>query len=578
MRSDRLALKYPRAQRRELTLKFAGSHYSETGIDYTRPVNILALYTQIVGRNLIAKNPRTLLSTMDVRQKPAVLAMQDWVNQKIVEMNLEGVLKRNVTDALFSIGITKVALATPSDAAFVAWKLQAGQPFASNVDLDDFVCDMHARDFDELGYVGHRYRVPLETVRDSKLYNKRRKELVASPDPLYNPEGDTRISEIGRTTYGSNQEEFEDMVDLWEIYLPRHRLVLTLEDTMYAGASLDAEPLRVQKWIGPDRGPYHFCTYEIVPGNLMPIGPLQRVVDLDDAINNIYRKLIEQARRQKQVLPIRSGATDDGKRIIEANDGEAIRVDNDNPAAVDYGGPSQVNMQLGIHLKDMAMMLAGNLEMMGGLAPQSKTLGQDQMLQQNASGQVSEMQKQTVDHAASVIESLCWYYWHHPTNVMSVPHQAPGIPEITVMRHVHPQHRQGTMPKVQVDPYSMQHSTPQTKLAALTQVVQQMMPMMQLLQQQGIMFDMETYLKKIASYLDLPDLPEIFTIQEPPQQTGQGAQSQEGPGMLQAPQGGKESVRRSVGGDTAANRNAAYVNSAMGGAPQTQRNGKVGAA
>jgi hypothetical protein len=581
----RIALQRYREERREAVRQYVGHHWSEEGTEDRVPVNLLSLYISVIGRNLIAKNPRVMLSTFDRQHKPAVSAMQSWANQEMKQMRLASTLQRVVLDALFSIGICKVALATPADSAGMAWQLPAGQPFAQHVDLDDFVFDIHARSFEQAGFIGHRYRVPLEVVRDSKIYSKARKDLTASDDALYNVEGDERIGVLGRGVYAGDSEEFEEFVDLWEVYIPRHKLVYTLADNDLAGATPTGtggavEPLRVQKWLGPDQGPYRMLGYGIVPGNAMPKGPIQDLIDLHESVNGLYRKADRQGQRQKEVLLVAGGAMEDGSRIQQANDGDIIRSDNPERAKVaGYGGANQSNLQLGIHFKDLFMMLGGNIEMMGGLAPQSKTLGQDQMLQQNASGQVAEMQKATVDFTAGVVESLCWYWWKDPFKVMKVGHSLPGLPDMSITRQVGPKQRMGRFEdlQIEIDPYSMQHSTPQGRLAALNQVVQQtIMPMMQLLQQQGISFDLNAYLKKVAEYLDMPDLADIISIQEPPApaggQGGDGGGGGDAPGM--PAQTKREYVRRSLGGDTAGNREQSMLNG-TGISGNGQQNGKL---
>lgn len=528
MQRSRLSLRRYRDERREAVRQYVGSHWSEDGAREKVPMNLISLYTTIVGRNLIAKNPRVMLSTSDRGSKATVSAMQTWANKAIEEMRLANTLKRVVLDGLFSVGILKVALATPADSAHFSWALKAGEAFAERVDLDDFVFDIHARDFNEVGFVAHRYRVPLEVVRESKLYDsKPRKALQASTDSPYNLEGDERISRLGRGYYGSDEEEFEDFVDLWEVYLPRHRLVYTLADDHLtgatgAGANGVGEPLRVQPWIGPDTGPYHLLAYGIVPGNAMPKGPIQDLIDLHLTTNRLYRKLTDQAQRQKEVLLVQGGAMEDGERIQKANDGDIIRNDNPERAKVaSYGAPNQQNFMFFQDALRQFSYMAGNLDMMGGLSPQSKTLGQDKMLEQNASHTVSDMQDQTVDFTAQVCKALCWFWYNDPFKVMKVSHALPGMPDMQIQRQVGPQQRmQGKFEDmdIKVDPYSMQHSTPQQRLASLKDIVTTViMPMMQMLQQQGITFDLNTYLQKVGQYMDLPDLQDIITIQEPPQ-------------------------------------------------------------
>ena len=72
-----------REERREAVRAFVGHHWSEEGSTKRRPVNLIAQYVTIVGRSLIAKNPRVMLSTFDPTVKPTVKALEGWANKEI---------------------------------------------------------------------------------------------------------------------------------------------------------------------------------------------------------------------------------------------------------------------------------------------------------------------------------------------------------------------------------------------------------------------------------------------------------------------------------------------------------------
>jgi hypothetical protein len=202
-------------------------------------------------------------------------------------------------------------------------------------------------------------------------------------------------------------------------------------------------------------------------------------------------------------------------------------------------------MLMGRTLKEEFSFMAGNLDMMGGLGPQSKTATQDEMLEANASKTVADMQDTTVSYTGAVLKSLLWFHHHHPTQVMESSYAPKGMPELGVRRLVYPnnpdvhQNRPGAMVRnvpwealdVRVNPYSMQAQTPKSRLAQMNQVVTQIvLPMMQILQQAGVMFDANAYLKKVGEFMDLPDLADILTIADPPEQEGQGGGSGGGGG------------------------------------------------
>lgn len=531
---SRYVLKKFREERFDAVKQYLGRHWSEEAATQNIvPVNLISLYCQIVGRSLIAKEPRVMLSTFEQGSKPTVSVMEKWVNSQIEKIDLAGTLQRVVLDALFSVGICKVALATQEDAASLGFEVQGGQPYAECVDLDDFVFDTHARVMRQSSFIGHRYRCPLVAAR--AMGYKGGKKLEASQDQPFNAEGDERVSALQRMPYAANSDEFEEMVDLWEIYLPRHKLVVTLADDYMTGAGTDndVKPLKVLPWVGPYCGPYHVLGFGVVPGNAMPKAPIMDLIDLHVAVNNIFRKLLRQAERLKTLDLVAMGDTETGERIKNANDGDVVPVaDPSKVTRLMTGGPVAELQAFGIAMRDLFSWLAGNLEMMGGLAQQAKTLGQEELLAKSSSAGVADKQDQTVKFASSVINALCWFYHHHPQQEMKVLHDIPGLPK-PLARRIGPQQRQQIPWEdlgVKIDPYSLRHQTPEQRAQALVQLVTQIvMPMAQIAQQQGVALDMHALLGKLGKYMDMPDLAEILTIQEPPAQepTGGG----EEPGM-----------------------------------------------
>jgi hypothetical protein len=549
---SRFVLKKFRTERFDAVKQYLGKHWSdEAATQNIVPVNLISMYCQIVGRSLIAKEPRVMLSTFEAPHKPVVAVMEKWINQQVEKINLANTLQRVVLDALFSVGICKVALATQADAAHFGFEITGGQPYAEAVDLDDFVFDTHARDFRHVSFIGHRYRCPLKAAR--AMGYKGGKKLEASQDQPFNAEGDEKISALQRMPYAANADEFEEMVDLWEIYLPRHKLVVTLADDYMTGpgsTDTDRKPLREQQWVGPATGPYHILGFGVVPGNAMPKAPIMDLIDLHCSVNNIFRKLLKQSERVKVVDLVAMGNTDDGERLKNANDGDIVPVgDPKNIVRLMTGGPAGELQAFGIAMRDLFSWLSGNLDMMGGLSPQSKTLGQDKLLAENASAGVSDKQDQTVRFVSSVVKSLCWFYHHHPRQTMKVQHEVQGLPEYNFTRKVGPQQRQ-QVPwddlGVKVDPYSLRHQTPEARAQALVQMTTQVvMPMMQIAQQQGIALDLHALLGKLGRYMDMPDLAEILTIQEPPAQDPGSAPSTDGPGMPSQTKRTYERVNRS---------------------------------
>ena len=574
-------MQYVRESRAFAVKQMAGENYAEDGPQKPVPVNLLSLYCRTVAPSLIAKNPRVMLSTFERAAKPVVSAMNSWANDEIVRMNLGGIIQRVVYDALITSGQVKVALATPSDAAMKGWSLGAGEPFVERIDQDDFVYDMRARSVEEFSFAGHRYRVPLDTIRDSNIYEKERKDLVPSEHSDHNAGGDDRVSSISSGALNS-KEELEDMVDLWEIYVPRHRLVFTFVDDGCGGPETVGEnkALRVQNWIGPYCGPYPILSYGIVQGNIVPKGPLLDLVDLHMFANQTFRKLMRQTNDYKKQTAVSGGATEDAKRMQDGSDGQIIAVNQPEQIKnVESGGPSQQLYAMFMETKNLFTYIAGNLDMMGGLGPQSKTATQDKMLEANASRGIADMQDRTVTYTAEVVKSLCWYWHHNPSKVMETTHVVPGFPEFSAPRRVTPQQRQ-QIPwdklKIKVDPYSLQHSTPQTRMQGMMLILKELyLPFAALAERQGMTLNLSKTFSKAGEYIDQPDLVELISNREPPVPTT-ASSSPEQPGMPGSTT--RNYVRESMPGRTQKGDEMNRINTMMGtnagGSPES--NGQAG--
>lgn len=539
IKKSRMALRFPRESRVDMARQFANARWSEEGSRLTRPLNVIKLFCDIVGRAMAAKEPRFMQSTMDRQHQPAVKMLQDHVNRLLDKMAFSETLADVILDALMWVGIVKVGISTPADAAISGWNLPAGKCGVWRVDPDDWVFDTHARDLRYCDYMGHRVRLSLEVAQNLDYFSKRRKDLVANSDALFNAQGDERIHALGRT-FVSGDDECEHKVDLWEIYYPRHRCVYTFMSDGQGGDPMpcsDGKALCEQNWIGPDEGPYHWLALGKVPGNASPVGPVHDIYDLDEGINNLLRKLLDQAHRQKTILPVKNSGMRDAKEAILTSDGEAFACENaEDLKEITFGGPSQTLMALYEMLKQAVSWVAGNLDMMGGLSPQSHTATQDKLLAQNASAGVTDKQGTTLRFVSRLGRGISWFEWNHPKSIIKDAVGPAGVPDVTTPRELHPYNavdhrgqprnlrRQASFDTidVRVDPYSLAHQTPEMRVQFLNGIMTQLQPWMPLLQQQGITPDLNFWLSKLAEYGDSPDLGQLFTIQEPPAAAQQG--------------------------------------------------------
>jgi hypothetical protein len=271
----------------------------------------------------------------------------------------------------------------------------------------------------------------------------------------------------------------------------------------------------------------------------------------------------------------------DYNRLSQTSDGFGFKCDGDPTKMVELvtGGPVAALFTFAQAMHQVLNELAGNLPALAGLGPQAKTLGQDQIINSNASRGVQDMQEDAVNYTADVCKRLLWLWWNHPQKVMKSRYRPESMPELGRTLRVYPGHfpqtgsrgqpvrtRRGGMPKLTVAPYSLVHKTPQQRWAFLKQLVADLMPLMPLLQQQGVQFDAQAYLRLGRKYNDEPDVSTLFTIATPPQPQPGGQDA--GPAELLGGAGGDKTTtieRRSLGDSSGQKRKADLVAEMMGG-------------
>lgn len=576
-------MRHMREDRLRNVKRYAGPRFGADGSERkVDPVNLIQLYISIISPNLIAKTPRVMLST-DIKQfKPIVASMERWANKEFDRIHLDNTLQRCVLDALFCIGIAKIAIATPEDAAQLAWRPRAGDPFISTVDFDDYVYDTNATDFYSIDYEGHRYRAPLDIVRENKRFSKYRKDLEESENRYFNPQGDERLKQLGVGYYGNNQDT-QPKVDLWEIYSPRERCVRTFIVGESGDCSLcsDGKPLCEQDWIGPDAGPYEKFVMATVPGQAMGLAPIPGLVPLHDAANNAARKMIDTVRDLKELTLFQGQNDTDQQNINDAPHGTAVRVQC-NPKEIQQilfrGQVLQSLDGMFREFKELFSEMGGNLTLLGGRGPQSKTATQDTMLDKNAAVGIQDMQQRTYKFTSAIMEKMLWFHHMHPTKVMKDNYSP--LPGISTQTSITPQMRAQVDwddLEVKVDPYSLRDQTPETRMAGINQVMTQIvLPMGQLLQQQGIIPDMREYLKVASKYMDLPELADIVTYGEPPAPTQGGDGGGDTPGM--PANTNREYTRHNVSEQTEQGQNRNMIAQMLTGNSQGGQNGQLNGA
>ena len=503
-------LKVFRDNRIGLMKEYVGAHYSESGSTDKVPINLLELAMNIYLQKLVAKNPAISITTDHKKLKEISNRFEIAGNHLIKEIRLGKTLETVVSAAMFSKGIVKIGL-NISKVEVGGITHDSGQPFVDAISLDDWVEDMTASTNENGQYEGNYWYPTIDEAEE--LFPG--ETFTPVTEETNKHDKDHNISE-GSTT---QREEFRPTVKLLDLFLKKQNLILQCTTTDDDKDPID-KVLKAIKWKGPENGPYRKLGFAQLEGNTMPLAPAMHWLDMHELTNNLFRKLGRQATRQKTVTGVRPGGQQDGDRIINASDGDMIAMD-DPRNVMDYnsGGIKQETLAFMMVVKDTFSYMAGNLDMLGGLGPQSETLGQDQLLSVSASMRVQKMQKEATEFTTDVLRDLMWYLWYDPNpKQKDVVRKLAGFESISITIPFNPDDREGDYLEynLEMEPYSMQHQTPESKVQGLRTIFAEIiMPLIPMMEQQGITLDIESFFKKLAKLTSLNELNDIVRYSSP---------------------------------------------------------------
>jgi len=527
MKKDYQNLQSYRMKLYDAVCEFAGSNYGDN--DVCNPVNLLSLYVKIIMGTLVGAEPRMMVSTFDRTLKSMIGTFEKWGNRRLVQMGYADVLRQQVQDALFLVGIAKTSITAPAESRFSGYHKAVGQPAISNISFQKFCCDTRAVKFSECQYLGHKYCALLEDVSQSKLFDKKaRKQLVPRRDKMFNEGGDEVLESIGRSQF---DDGYRDYVELWEVYDSLDRVIITFD------ADGDFEtPLLVQDWVGPECGPYDFLMFLEVPGNLLPKSPIMDLIDMHREMNSHWKKLNNQASRAKEVVFYRDA--EDGSKVQDAVDGTMVQSNSpDLVKAVSVGmGPNVPVTNWTMNGMQQFSRFAGNLDALGGLQSQADTASQEKLVTQSASNLVNAMGVRVAACSQRQMLALAWFWWMHPEETMESTYSPQAASEFQIARKLDPLDRYGKRfedMEITIDPYSLQSQTPQTRVMMIDDLVKNfILPTLPLFGQPGVSDLLDAYIRLKAKYTNNPDmidlLEKLVGVQGPSEAAAQNPQGPQG--------------------------------------------------
>jgi len=520
------------SHRRNLLTEYSGPYYgsSEKGAlsegNSRRPLNTIYMMASIFVPHLVFKNPRAMIrAKTDIELRPQAEINALRMNVLFEDIDLCRTLRTIVTDSLFGPGIAKIALEfRPQYEEFMeemGYLHDQGQPYVNHVDLDDYIIDSLARRREEACFEGDKYRLPLEYILESGLYDKAVVEKLSTGEYEQTVSKTSKLSKGASDIAAANIYEFVELYDLW---LPHENMVVTLPaQDEWAGGFL-----REVEWEGPESGPYEMLGYQWVPSNVLPAPPASILFDLHRLINAVASKMGDQAQRQKDILLTEDTADEkEGEGIDQAIDGSRVRVQSiSRYLPVSFGGINDKNFEaIGFFLAQQSR-IGGNLDLIGGMEAQSGTATQDQLLASFGATRLDDYQSQVHGFVKQITKRLAWYIWDDQTEETPMMQEMGGVQRAVEFSA---QDKEGEFDDYSwdIEPYSMSPDNPQKQYERTMKWVSEVLiPLSTLAPQSGVVPDVEKISEITAKQIDIPYAEELWI---PIADMMMGAQPAQGP-------------------------------------------------
>jgi hypothetical protein len=487
-------LRKPRESRKVIMQRLCGPHYPVAdAVKERRPINFLELGSDLFRRNLASHQPQAMVTTDYQELLPTATDFESVLNRKLgpQSLNVQAAFNTCALEALISMGVMCVGIS-------VEHEVDPGKTFCEPVLLPELILDMNARSWDTQSYVGHEFDVPVDWVLNNPLFDTgdAKKFINACKSQWRRNDEDWKRS---------RENQFEETVRLRQLYLPRRNCVVI--DGCEASTG---KPLFYDEWQGPAKGPYIPLAFRTVPGKVLALGPMQFWLDLDEAANKALWKTMRQAMRSKTIGLTMS--PEDAKTVKDASDGEVVGVLAPDPIKEQaFGGANRDLLAMVQVCKQLLVWFGGNWDAIGGLAPQSGTLGQDKLLADGAAGRLKEMQQTMIEFQTNVVSSIAFWEWQNPLSNERFTKRLAGS-QFSMPSVWGPEARKGEFFQFNysVNPYSLVNRSPTEQAQTLTQILETVvLPSLPYMQQEGPI-DWQLFFKLMSRYMHLPELNDVL--------------------------------------------------------------------
>lgn len=496
-----------RKNRAMLVRAYVGQYFAEReGLSGKYPINLVYNAIRSIVPQYVMRNPVTEVKSDILDYADYAFLLGKALDQNNVRIKKMQTLRAGLVDSMFGLAVFKTSL-TDSDSTVQSGdrRVDNGVIFTDLVSLDDFVPDPDCRSWDKANFLGDRVRVARQTLLDSDAFDP---DLVMKLPRSSPPQSHMSAEKLSKLGINRNHvEDMQDFVDIIYLYIPAADSIVVIPDP-YVQVLPDF--LSVHEYYGPKDGPYTFMSMsQPVPDNPFPIPPASMWYDLNEMANQMMRKLMEQAARQKSIGVYDATFADEVEDIRQAEDGTLVQGDPKSISVLNFGGQSRDSEQFVQSLSTWFNYMAGNPDQLAGLSQNAKTATQSQILASNAAVGLEDGKHVLYVAASELSRKEAWYMHHDPLINIPIPHRRSDGSNVQLQ--LTPDQRQGNPESYifKIKPRSMETKDPNLTSKLMIEFAKSVMPALmqtaQVAAQAGIEFNVQRAISDVAMKIGIMD-------------------------------------------------------------------------
>lgn len=491
----------PQLHTQKLMASYA-SGYFDKRLAREHPINLTDRGVSTIVPFLVEGNPKLLVESIVPNMRPSAHRTQLALNYLIdKKMNLaENVFIPAATMSMFGGVATRTFSEYDRIINLDDEEIKIGTPRVILIDPADYIGDPAAKSRNDFVIEGDIYRLPTDYAKDifdhsdeispsGKLITKFSAEKLTNPDFNWNK---------------LNLRDYSIFIDL---YIRDEGIIVTI---MPYGNT----PVRLKtiQYDGPGDGPYDYLGYKYFPGCPIAIPPAWAWNDLDYSMNILAKTAREQAESQKNVIVAEPASKEAAKKILKASNMDVIVTRNAKEInSLSFGGVNPDNYQWMAFAETQFTKTGVNPDVLGGRGAQAPTLGQEQMVFQNASRIINNMYNRFENFMTSIINKLAYYVWTDPTVYIPVIDKIPGVGEVPMIFSQADKVGDFYDFIFNIKPYSSQRTSPELLYQKLMQFMSSwVLPTAQIAAAQGAEIDIITATQMLADYAGFDNFNQIF--------------------------------------------------------------------